>query len=316
MSAIPSVNLEEFLSGDAAKKQKFIKEIGAAFEDIGFVALSGHFLSEALVTELYDEIKKFFELPQQTKDTYEIDGIGGQRGYTSFGKEHAKGRKEGDLKEFWHFGQYVEDNPKLKSEYPENVTVKELPNFNKVGKETFKMLEKTAKYVLRALALHLDLEENYFDAYIKNGNSILRPIHYPPITEAPKNAVRAAAHGDINLITLLMGAHGKGLQVKNHEGEWVDAIARPDQLMINVGDMLSRLTNDKLKSTIHQVVNPPKELWGTSRYSIPFFMHPISEMPLNCLENSVDVLHPKQFEDITAGEFLNERLIELGLIKK
>ena len=316
MSAIPSVNLEEFLSGDEAKKQKFINEIGAAFEDIGFVALSGHFLSEALVANLYDEIKKFFALPQQTKDKYEIAGIGGQRGYTSFGKEHAKGRKEGDLKEFWHFGQYVEDDPKLDSEYPDNVTVEELPDFNKVGKETFKMLEKTAKYVLRALALHLDLEENYFDEYIKNGNSILRPIHYPPITEAPKNAVRAAAHGDINLITLLMGAHGKGLQVKNHKGEWVDAIARPDQLMINVGDMLSRLTNDKLKSTIHQVVNPPKELWGTSRYSIPFFMHPISEMPLNCLENCVDTSHPKQFDDITAGEFLNERLIELGLIKK
>ena len=316
MSAIPSVNLEEFLSGDEAKKQKFINERGAAFEDIGFVALSGHFLSEALVANLYDEIKKFFALPQQTKDKYEIAGIGGQRGYTSFGKEHAKGRKEGDLKEFWHFGQYVEDDPKLDSEYPDNVTVEELPDFNKVGKETFKMLEKTAKYVLRALALYLDLEENYFDEYIKNGNSILRPIHYPPITEAPKNAVRAAAHGDINLITLLMGAHGKGLQVKNHKGEWVDAIARPDQLMINVGDMLSRLTNDKLKSTIHQVVNPPKELWGTSRYSIPFFMHPISEMPLNCLENCVDTSHPKQFDDITAGEFLNERLIELGLIKK
>ena len=316
MSVIPSVNLEEYLSGDEAKKQKFIKEIGAAFENIGFVALSGHFLSEALVKDLYEEIKKFFALPQEVKDHYEIAGIGGQRGYTSFGKEHAKGRKEGDLKEFWHFGQYVDDNPKLESEYPANVTVKELPNFNKVGKETFKMLEKTAKYVLRALALHLDLEETYFDEYIKNGNSILRPIHYPPITQAPKDAVRAAAHGDINLITLLMGAHGKGLQVKNHKGKWVDAIARPDQLMINVGDMLSRLTNDKLKSTIHQVVNPPKELWGTSRYSIPFFMHPISEMPLNCLENCIDEKHPKQFEDITAGEFLNERLIELGLIKK
>ncbi|MEO0900917.1 MAG: 2OG-Fe(II) oxygenase family protein, partial [Bacteroidota bacterium] len=177
-------------------------------------------------------------------------------------------------------------------------------------------LEKTAKYVLRALALHLDLEETYFDEWIKNGNSILRPIHYPPITTEPKNAVRAAAHGDINLITLLMGAHGKGLQVQNHEEEWVDAIAKPDQLMINVGDMLSRLTNNKLKSTIHQVVNPPKELWGTSRYSIPFFMHPISEMPLNCLENCVDENHPKGFADTTAGEYLNERLIELGLVKK
>ncbi len=316
MSLVPSVDLQDFTSGDAIRKEKFISEIGKAFEEIGFVALSGHFLSQELVDDLYSEIKKFFELEQKVKDSYEIPGIGGQRGYTSFGKEHAKGRKEGDLKEFWHFGQYVENNPKLEAQYPSNVIVKELPDFNRIGKEAYKMLEKTAKYVLRALALHLELEETYFDEFIKNGNSILRPIHYPPITEEPKNAVRAAAHGDINLITLLMGAHGKGLQVMNHQGEWIDAIAMPDQLMINVGDMLSRLTNNKLKSTIHQVVNPPKELWGTSRYSIPFFMHPISEMPLNCLENCIDSENPKGFEDITAGEFLNERLIELGLIKK
>ncbi len=316
MSGIPSVNLQDFLSEDKNRNKKFIEEIGSAFEDIGFVALSGHFLSDELVKDLYSEVRNFFNLPQEVKDSYEIPGIGGQRGYTSFGKEHAKGKKEGDLKEFWHFGQYVEDNPKLEAEYPDNVMVKELPNFNVIGKETYKMLEKTAKYVLRALALHLELEETYFDDYIKNGNSILRPIHYPPITSEPKNAIRAAAHGDINLITLLMGAQGKGLQVMNHQGEWVDAIAQPNELMINVGDMLSRLTNNKLKSTIHQVVNPPRELWGTSRYSIPYFMHPVSDMPLNCLENCVDEENPKQFEDITAGEFLHERLIELGLIKK
>ncbi len=316
MSSIPSVDLRDYTSGDPQRKEKFIKEIGNAFENIGFVALSGHFLSDNLVKDLYGEVKKFFNLPGDVKDSYQIEGIGGQRGYTSFGKEHAKGRKEGDLKEFWHFGQFVEDDPALEAEYYENVTVKELPEFNTVGEETYKMLEKTAKYVLRALALHLDLSETYFDEYIKNGNSILRPIHYPPIMNEPKNAVRAAAHGDINLITLLMGAHGRGLQVQNHKGEWVDAIASPDQLMINVGDMLSRLSNEKLKSTVHRVINPPRELWGTSRYSIPFFMHPISGMPLNCLENCIDKEHPKRFEDITAGEFLNERLIELGLIKK
>ncbi len=316
MSLVPSVDLRDFTSGDSIRKEKFIKEIGKAFEEIGFVALSGHFLPQELVDDLYDEMKKFFDLPQSVKNGYEIEGAGGQRGYTSFGKEHAKGRKEGDLKEFWHFGQYVEDNPGLMDEYPDNVSVKELPSFDEIGEQTYKMLEKTAKYVLRALALHLDLEETYFDAFIRNGNSILRPIHYPPITSEPENAVRAAAHGDINLITLLMGAHGKGLQVKNHNGEWVDAIARPDQLMINVGDMLSRLTNNRLLSTIHQVVNPPKELWGTSRYSIPFFMHPISEMPLNCLDNCVSVDNPKGHEDTTAGAFLNERLVELGLIKE
>jgi len=315
MNKIPSVDLTDFLSEDPKRKQKFIDEIGKAYEEIGFVALRGHFLSEALIKNLYKSIKEFFDQPQEVKDQYEIPGIGGQRGYTSFGKEHAKGRKEGDLKEFWHFGQYVENNPKLESEYPDNVIVKEVPEFNKAGEETYKQLEKTAKYVLRALALHLDLEENYFDKFITNGNSILRPIHYPPIKEEPKAAVRAAAHGDINLITLLMGAQGKGLQVQNHDGQWIDAIAKEDELMINVGDMLSRLTNNKLKSTIHQVVNPPRELWNTSRYSIPFFMHPVSDMPLNVLENCVDENHPKLYEDITAGEFLHQRLIELGLIK-
>ncbi|MEN1783773.1 MAG: 2-oxoglutarate and iron-dependent oxygenase domain-containing protein [Bacteroidota bacterium] len=315
MSAIPSVDLRLFLSDDPGQKQQFVQEIGAAFEDIGFVALKGHFLSDDLVDQLYEEIKKFYGLPQAIKNSYEIEGLGGQRGYTSFGKEHAKGRKEGDLKEFWHFGQYLEQESSAKPDYPDNIMVKELPAFNEVGKKTFQLLEKTAQYVLRALAIHLNLEEYYFDAYIKAGNSILRPIHYPPIQQEPKDAVRAAAHGDINLITLLMGAHGKGLQVQNHKGDWLDAIAQPDELMINVGDMLSRLTNNKLKSTIHRVVNPPRSLWSTSRYSIPFFMHPISEMPLNCLENCVDDKHPKGFEDITAGAYLQERLIELGLIK-
>ena len=315
MNSIPSVDLSKFLSTDPQQKQQFVNEIGKAYEDIGFVALKGHFLSDELVDKLYDQIKKFFSLPEDIKKSYEIDGIGGQRGYVSFGKESAKGKKEGDLKEFWHFGQYVEDNPNLKALYPKNVIVKELPEFNSVGKETFKMLEKTGVYVLRALAIYLGLNEFYFDKYVNNGNSILRPIHYPPIKEEPKAAVRAAAHGDINLITLLMGSQGKGLQVQNHNGEWVDAIAAEDELVINVGDMLSRHSNNRLKSTIHRVVNPPKEKWGTSRYSVPFFMHPVSEMPLNCLENCIDEAHPKLYEDITAGEFLNERLKELGLIK-
>ncbi len=316
MQNIPNVDLRDFLSENPVRKQKFVNEIGKAYEEIGFVALKGHFLKDDLVAQLYAQVRLFFELPLEKKKKYEIPGIGGQRGYVSFGKESAKGRTAADLKEFWHFGQYVENDPQLKAKYPENVMVEELPEFNPTSKKAYKMLEKTGVYVLRALALYLDLDEFYFDPYVKNGNSILRPIHYPPITEEPKDAVRAAAHGDINLITLLMGAQGKGLQVLNHDGEWVDAIAADDELIINVGDMLSRHTNNKLKSTIHQVVNPPRALWGTSRYSIPFFMHPVGEMPLNCLENCIDEQHPKQYEDITSGEFLTERLIELGLIKK
>ncbi|MBC7555746.1 MAG: isopenicillin N synthase family oxygenase [Chryseobacterium sp.] len=316
MENIPSVDLRDFLSEDPKRKQKFVEEIGEAYEDIGFVALKGHFLDEKLVEELYAEVKQFFEMPLEAKEKYEIPEIGGQRGYISFGKEHAKGRSTGDLKEFWHFGQYVNKDSKYAAEYPDNVEVAELPKFNNVGKQTYQMLEKTGVYVLRALALYIGLDEFYFDKFAKEGNSILRPIHYPPITSEPKDAVRAAAHGDINLITLLMGAQGKGLQVKNHKDEWIDAIAQPDELMINVGDMLSRLTNNKLKSTIHQVVNPPREMWGKSRYSVPFFMHPVSDMPLNCLTECIDEDHPKLYEDITAGEYLHERLVELGLIKK
>jgi isopenicillin N synthase-like dioxygenase len=317
MQKIPSVDLRDFLSDDPARKQKFVNEIGSAYEEIGFVALKGHFLDDNLVEELYAEVRNFFSLPVETKEKYEIPGIGGQRGYVSFGKEHAKGRSAGDLKEFWHFGQYVSEGSKHTGEYPDNVNVTELPKFNTVGKQAYQLIEKTGVYVLRALAIHIGLDEFYFDQYIKDGNSILRPIHYPPITDEPKDgAVRAAAHGDINLITLLMGAQGKGLQVQNHDGQWIDAIAEPDEMVINVGDMLARHTNNKLKSTIHQVVNPPRELWGSSRFSIPFFMHPISEMSLNCLPECIDENNPKGFDDITAGDFLHERLIELGLIKK
>ncbi len=316
MQNIPSVDLRDFLSGNPERKQKFVNEIGKAYEDIGFVALKGHFLDNRLVDELYTQVRNFFNLPLEVKEQYEIPGIGGQRGYVSFGKEHAKGRKEGDLKEFWHFGQYLAEGSKYEAEYPENVEVKELPKFNAVGKEAYQMLEKTGVFVLRALALYLGLDEFYFDEYVAEGNSILRPIHYPPITSEPENAVRAAAHGDINLITLLMGAQGKGLQVQNHNGEWIDAIAKPDELVIIVGDMLSLHTNNRIKSNIHQVVYPPRELWGTSRFSFPFFMHPVSEMRLDCLNNCVDESHPKLYEDITAGEFLHERLVELGLIKK
>jgi isopenicillin N synthase-like dioxygenase len=315
MNKIPSVDLSDFISGNENKKKDFIKNLGGAFEEIGFVAVKGHFLTPELIKTLYAQIKAFFDLPEDLKKKYEIEGIGGQRGYTSFGKESAKGKKEADLKEFWHFGQYVKNNDALEKLYPTNIIVNELPLFNSIGKETFQLLEKTASYILRAIAIHIGLDEFYFDEYITNGNSILRPIHYPPIIDKPKGAERAAAHGDINLITLLMGAQGKGLQVQKLNGEWIDAIAEDDELMINVGDMLSRLTNNKLKSTIHKVINPPEELWGNSRYSVPFFMHPVASMKLNCLPECISEESPKQFEDITAGEYLTERLIELGLIK-
>lgn len=316
MNAIPSVDLKDFLSDNPELKKKFVEEIGSAYEEIGFVSLKNHFLSDALVEELYKEVKTFFALPLETKLKYEIEGLGGQRGYVSFGKETAKGRKTADLKEFWHFGQEPTPDANLQEEYPENVMVDELPDFNYTGMKAYRMLEKTGIYVLRALALYLGLEEDYFDHWVSNGNSILRPIHYPPITEEPKDAVRAGAHGDINLITLLMGASAGGLQVLRKDGTWIDAVPNDNELVINVGDMLERLTNNKLRSTIHRVINPPREEWDKPRYSIPFFMHPRSEMKLNCLEECIDETHPKAYPDITAGEFLHQRLVEIGLLKE
>lgn len=316
MNNIPSVDLADFLSEDPKRKQHFVNKIGEAYEDIGFVSLKNHFLDDKLVKTLYSEVKAFFDLPVEVKQKYEIEGLGGQRGYISFGKEHAKGKKEGDLKEFWHFGQEPAADANLPEELPENVIVEERPHFNPTGMEAYRMLEKTGIYVLRALALYIGLDEFYFDHWVKNGNSILRPIHYPPITEEPKGAVRAGAHGDINLITLLMGASAGGLQVLRKDGQWIDAIPNEDELVINVGDMLERHTNNKLRSTIHRVANPPRDQWGTPRYSIPFFMHPRGDMKLNCLEECIDENHPKAYEDITAGEFLYQRLVEIGLIKK
>lgn len=316
MTNIPSVDLADFLSEDTKRKQKFVDEIGKAYEEIGFVALKNHFLDDKLVDNLYKEVKDFFALPLETKRKYEIEGLGGQRGYVSFGKEHAKGKKEGDLKEFWHFGQEPDADANLIDKYPDNVEVEENENFNEVGMQAYRKLEKTGIYVLRALALYLGLEETYFDHWASNGNSILRAIHYPPITEEPHGAVRAGAHGDINLITLLMGASTGGLQVLRKDGEWIDAIPQEDELVINVGDMLERHTNNKLRSTIHRVVNPPREDWDKPRYSIPFFMHPRSDMRLDCLPECIDENHPKAYEDITAGEFLHQRLVDIGLIKK
>ena len=312
---IPSVDLADFTEGNKETKTAFVKELGKAFEEIGFVAVRNHGLSDALCAELYAQVKGFFTLSKEEKEAYEIEGLAGQRGYVSFGKEHAKNKNEGDLKEFWHFGQTVEDNDPIKEEYPDNVQVSELPKFNTVGKEVYQKLEATGREMLRAIALHLNLDENYFDAKIHNGNSILRPIHYPPITHEPKDAVRAAEHEDINLITLLMGASADGLQVLNKSGEWISVTALPDQIVVNVGDMLQRLTNNKLKSTTHRVVNPPREKWGTSRYSIPFFLHPRSEVSLNCLPSCISESNPKNFSDITAGEYLEQRIIELGLKK-
>jgi isopenicillin N synthase-like dioxygenase len=312
---IPVVDLADFLSGDPGRKKSFVNQLGKAYEEVGFVAVKNHGISDELIKDLYKYVHDFFSLPSAEKRKYEIPGLAGQRGYTSFGKEHAKGSDAPDLKEFFQFGQTVEDNDPIKSEYPENVTVKEVPPFTPTLLKAYKAFEKSGRALLRAIAIYLELDENYFEPHVHNGNSILRAIHYPPITHEPKSAIRAEQHEDINLITLLVGASADGLQILTRQNEWVGVTSLPEQIVVNVGDMLQRLTNNKLKSTTHRVVNPPREMWNTSRFSIPFFLHPKGNMSLACLEGCIDEQHPKQYPDATAGEYLDERLKEIGLKK-
>jgi isopenicillin N synthase-like dioxygenase len=312
---IPVVDLSDFLSGDNKKKSAFVEALGSAYEEVGFVAVTHHGIDEQLITDLYKYIQKFFALPFDNKKKYEIQGLAGQRGYTSFGKEHAKGSDAPDLKEFFQFGQTVEDREEINPPYPENVYVSEVPEFTPTLLKAYRALERSGRYLLQSIALYLTLDENYFETQVHNGNSILRTIHYPPITQEPKSAIRAEQHEDINLITLLVGASAGGLQILSKQNQWVDALSSADEIVVNVGDMLQRLTNNKLKSTTHRVINPPRELWHTSRFSIPFFLHPKSEMSLSCLGSCIDKDHPAAYADITAGEYLDERLREIGLKK-
>ncbi|HVF95917.1 MAG TPA: 2-oxoglutarate and iron-dependent oxygenase domain-containing protein [Flavisolibacter sp.] len=312
---IPVVDLELFVRGDQQQKQQFVNALGKAYEDVGFVAVKNHGIPDELIRGLYQYVQQFFSLPAETKLRYEKKELAGQRGYTSFGREHAKGFDAPDLKEFFQFGQTVEDDDPIKKEYPENVTVAEIPPFTPTFQKAYKAFEQSGTALLQAIALYLGLDEHYFDGYVHNGNSILRAIHYPPITHEPKTSIRAEQHEDINLITLLVGASADGLQILTKQNEWVGVTSLPEQIVVNVGDMLQRLTNNRLRSTTHRVVNPPRELWGTSRYSIPFFLHPKSSMSLACLEGCIDDKHPKAYEDATAGEYLDERLREIGLKK-
>jgi isopenicillin N synthase-like dioxygenase len=313
--SIPVVDLAEFLCGDPEKKAGFIQQLGIAYETVGFVAVKNHGIPDDLIKKQYQYVQEFFSLPLEKKLEYEIPELAGQRGYTSFGREHAKGSEAPDLKEFFQYGQTVSPNDPLKAGYPDNVQVDEIAAFNPTIFDAYRHFEKSGKSLLEAIALFLGLDENYFTAYIDKGNSILRCIHYPPITTEPKSAIRAEQHEDINLITLLVGASADGLQVLTKQGEWIGVTSLPEQIVVNVGDMLQRLTNNRLKSTTHRVVNPSRELWHTSRFSMPFFLHPRSEMSLACLDSCIDQDHPKLYDDITAGEYLDERLREIGLKK-
>ncbi len=315
-SHIPTVDLNHYINGTKDQRMAFVKALGDSFSTIGFAIVNNHGVPDDVISGAYLAFKNFFDLPDEVKSQYEDPALAGQRGYTSRGKEHAKHSHVGDLKEFFHIGQIVEDDDPVKEQYPDNIFVEELPEVEEYGVKLFQALERSGKHLLRAVAQYLDLEIPYFDDKIHHGNSILRPIHYYGIEDpynVPEGAVRAAEHEDINLITLLIGASAEGLQVRNTAGSWIPANPEPHQIVINVGDMLQRLTNDRLKSTTHRVVNPPVEKMHEPRYSMPFFLHPRPNMDLTCFESCIDETHPKKYTDMTAGEYLNQRLREIGL---
>lgn len=313
LSKVPTLDLKKFSEGTDNEKKKFVMEIGNSFNQIGFAIIKNHGLDNSLVSNLYEQIEKFFYMDDNIKTKYEIPEKNGQRGYIGKGKEHAKGSKVGDLKEFFHIG-----HPDSKGDYGNNVWPKELPLFEELATKTYLELERIGLKVLQSIALYLNVDKNYFEDKVRGGESIMRAIHYFPIQNIKinKNAVRAAAHGDINFITLLMGASAEGLEILTRNNQWIPIISESDHLVVNVGDMLERLTNNKLKSTVHRVVNPSKRLLHTSRFSIPFFLHPKPEMDLSCLDNCIDNNNPKQYEDIDARGFLEERLREIGLKSK
>ncbi len=318
LNSIAVVDYNDYTSGDPEKRNQFIRDFGDSFSNMGFAIVRNHGVSAELRSRLFDVSKAFFELPTEVKQRYENVELSGQRGYISKNKESAKGKNVPDIKEFYHIGQTVKDNDPIQSEYPDNIWPEELLNFKTVGEQVYSTFEQTGRNLLKAVALYLDLEEDYFDAKIHNGNSILRLLHYYPVQnleDIPEGAVRAAAHGDINLITLLMGGSAEGLQAQTLEGEWIPVSPEDDEIVVNIGDMLARLTNDKFRSTQHRVITPRPESWLTPRFSTPFFLHPRSEMDLTCLTSCINDKHPKSYPDTTAGEFLNERLIELGLKK-
>ena len=310
LSKVPTLDISKFKSDDENLVKEFSNDLGTSFNQTGFAIIKNHGLTNEMTNDLYDAIKSFFNIEDEKKIKYYFPELYGQRGYVIKGQEHAKGSSKGDLKEFFHIGNPVISNPK-------NVWPIEVIDFEKIGMEAYLTLESIGLTILESIAIYLGLEKKYFTDKVKGGESIMRSIHYYPLNEndVQGGAVRAAAHGDINLITLLMGASADGLEIFTKDKKWIPIISEPDQLVINVGDMMERLTNKRLMSTVHRVVNPDNSKLNTSRYSIPFFMHPKPHMDLSCLEGCVDKDNPKSFDDTTAGEFLEERLKEIGLKK-
>ncbi|MBK8283875.1 MAG: isopenicillin N synthase family oxygenase [Ahniella sp.] len=309
---VPTLDIRRYDTDRAA----FVADIGAAYREYGFCGISGHGVTQELVDNAYRVFKEFFALPEAVKMKYHLPGSGGARGYTGFMIETAKDSKFPDLKEFWHFGREIERTSKYADVMPANLWPTEVPGFREYGYDLYEALDQLGARVLRALALHIDLPEKFFDDKIDFGNSILRPIHYPPITQPDVPNVRAGAHEDINFITLLVGASAAGLEILGKDGSWLPITTEGDTIVVNIGDMLQRLTNHVYPSTTHRVVNPPGADARKPRYAVPFFLHPNPDFLIDVLPNCVSEENPSRYPNaISSHDYLLERLREIKLIK-
>ncbi len=312
---IPTLDIRRFTDPvDREDRAAFVAELGAAYREWGFAGIKGHGIPQADIDAAYGVFKAFFALSDATKQRYHVAGGGGARGYTAFGVETAKGASHFDLKEFWHIGREIPDDSPYRDVMQANLWPAEVPDFRAHGYGLYASLDALGARVLSALALHIDLPADYFVDKTDSGNSILRPIHYPPITSDDIPNERAGAHEDINLITLLVGASAAGLEVKSKQGEWVPFTSDADTIVVNIGDMLQRLTNHVYPSTTHRVTNPPGEAARQPRYSVPFFLHPNPDFVIDVLPSTIDADNPSRYpEAITAQGYLEERLREIKL---
>jgi isopenicillin N synthase-like dioxygenase len=312
----PPATLEQVpvLSLATLPDDDFAEQIGGSFREFGFAMVIDHGIDEALIARGWALARAFFALPEEAKRAYLVPGGGGQRGYTAFGTEIAKGARENDLKEFWHVGRELPEGDPLAAEMAPNFWPGEVEGFRETFSALYAAFDAAGSRILAGVARHLGLPADWFDPRIENGNSILRLLHYPPVSpQAP--GIRAGAHEDINLITLLAGAEEGGLQLLTRQGEWLDVTPPPGGLAINVGDMLQRLTNHVLPSTSHRVVNPPPERRHIARYAMPFFLHLRPDVLIEALPQCVTPDNPLREPPITAHDYLHERLREIGLKK-
>jgi isopenicillin N synthase-like dioxygenase len=293
----------------------FAARLGASFRETGFAVVNDHGLDQGILDRGLNAAKAFFALPESVKRSYFIPGGGGQRAYTPFATEVAKGAKAKDLKEFWHVARELPPGHRYAGAMGENLYVREVEGWKDATNQMFTALDNLGGDLLTAIALHLNLAPDFFVDPVRDGNSILRFLHYPPQAEPPpEGSVRAGAHEDINVITLLLGAEEGGLEVLHRNGQWLGVNPPPGSLVVNIGDMLQRLTNHVLPSTTHRVVNPRPERARFPRYSTPFFLHFRPDFEIRTLPSCVTAEHPNRYPDpITAQDFLEERLREIGL---